>query len=449
MAIYSLFNLFFGLILGFHAKLNLDMAQIIKNFYYSARWNAFESITYKAILTIHQTCLFYFTTSLIYGFSSLLFATIYLTVELVNLGFDRSIAQFCDIYFNSKDNFKKYFLTQVYLQIGLLLSLLILIANNNYLVNSLITNSPTTLSLNICLLLAIIIICESARKTLRTIGQLLFLNKPMALVELSLILIYVILLWTCVLFGYSINLYVIYIPLLIQSIIGIFSLLYLILPKLELSFNAKNKKTKSLSWFNIIYLRFQNYLYQLSELLFSSNFLIYFFSAIVGVLNIGPIKLANYFAVFIKALLDKSFGLTSLALFARNKHLVASQKSLFDFAQKRLNFVIISLITFFGAITCFAIASGLIINNSYLALLFFGFTLINNFFIVYEQLFLINNKIMLLFGLNLISIASFILITHFYQNLYTISYSAHLIIILAILRVLILAVVKLTSKHVF
>ncbi len=423
------------------------MAQIIKDFYYSARWNAFESIFYKAILTIHQTCLFYFTTSLIYGFSSLLFAIIYLTVELVNLGFDRSIAQFADSYFNNKRSFKRYFLTQVYVQLGLLLSLFILITNNTYLVNNLIIKS-SILNLNTCLLLAIIIVCEAMRKTLRTIGQLLFLNKPMALLELSLILIYVILLWTCVLLGYPINLYVIYIPLLIQSIIGILGLAYLILPVLKFASDTKTQQTKPLSWVNIIYLRTQNYLYQLSELLFSSNFLIYFFSSIVGILNIGPIKLANYFAVFIKALLDKSFGLASLALFASNKHLVASQKALFDFAQRRLNLVILSLITFFGVITVFALASGLIINNIYLALLFFGFTLINNFFIVYEQLFLINNKIVLLFLLNIASILLFILLINLYPNLYSLNQAGYLIIILAILRIITLLLVKLIAKRI-
>ena len=431
------------------------MTELIKKFNYNVRWNAFESVCYKAILTLHQTCFFYLANRLIYGFSSFLFAIIYLTVELVNFGLDRSIAQLFGDYFGYDKNLKYYLIPQLALQLFFLLFLGLITIKYNIL-NRLVTTS-IEISLDLALLILGIIFCESIRKTLRLISQLFFLNKPVAYLELSLILIYVSLFWLSYFTGYQISLNTIYIPLLLQSLIGILGLLYLILPQIKLLLidsnasgiiNSKHAITR-LNWRMIFYYRAQNYLYQLSELLFTSNFLIYFFTHIVGVLNIGPIKLANYFAVFIKALLERTLGLASLAIFAKNKHLIVAQKTIFDIAQRRLNLVLTNLIIIFSACALIADASNFINNNLYLALLFLLFTIVNNFFIIYEQFFLINNRILFLFGLNLICLTSFVGLLHIYPALYLQANLAYLIVILASLRIMTLLLVKLFTKKIW
>lgn len=377
------------------------MTDIIRKFYYGQRWNAFESIFYKAVLLVHQTCLFYFATRLVYGFSSLLFALIYLAVELINLGFDHSCAQLSVNYFNSKTNFKYYFLPQLIIQFMILGIFLITLASNYQLINLTLLPVNAFLTKNQWCLLGVIIICESIRKTLRLIAQLLFLNKLAALLESSLILIYVCLFWTAIFYGYQINIYTIYIPLLIQSIVGVVGLLYFITPRLKYELQIHEINNKKITCLEIFYIRLKNYLYQLSELLFSSNFLIYFLSLTTSLIVIGPIKLANYLAVFIKALLERTFGFTSLAIFVRNKHLINDQKKLFFNTQRTLNFILITILLIVSV-------SFLIISqfspNAYPALLFFSFTLINNFLIIYEQLFLVYNRILTLFLLNLGSI---------------------------------------------
>jgi len=429
------------------------MTELIKKFSYSARWNAFESIFYKAILTIHQTCLFYFSNKLIYGLSSFIFAIIYLSVELINLGFDRSIAQFSQIYFHNPQFFKRYFLPQVIFQLALLITLSLFAFQFDWL-NLILQTTHAQLHWQQTLLILVIIVCEALRKTFRTVAQLLFLNKASAYLELSLITIYTSLFWLSIWFGYQVNIYTIYFPLLIQSLIGLIGLLCLIATKLRLNFALHEQKLleqpkPSLSFKQIYYYRTQNYLYQISEMPFSSNFLIYFLSTIIGLVNIGPVKLANYFAVFIKALLDKTFGLTSLALFAKNKGVVESQKTIFAHAQSKLNAILICLILIFSACSLIVNATNSTATTSYLAILFLIFALINNFFIVYEQLFLVYNKIITLFLLNLACMLVLVYLYITQPGLLTALNIVNVITILALLRALSLFLAKLKAKNIF
>lgn len=423
----------------FYATLN-QMNDIIKKFNAGFRWNAFESIFYKAVLLVHQTCLFYFASRLVYGFSSLLFAIIYLAVELINLGFDHSCAQLSVDYFSCKYNFRSYFIPQVVIQAAILGTLLIFIITNYQFINSKFLPASAFLTQGQWGLLGIIIVCEALRKTLRLIAQLLFLNKPAAILESSLILIYVALFWVTILIGYPIDIYTIYVPLLAQSVIGLIFLFYFIIPKLKLELQRPKIGTGLPT--SIFRIRMQNYLYQLSELLFSSNFLIYFLSSITSLLAIGPIKLANYLAVFIKSLLERTFGLASLAIFIKNKHLLSSQKALFNATQRKLNLTLITSLLIFG--TC-VFSINFLDTNCYLALLFFCFTLINNFLIIYEQLFLVYNQILILFLLNILAI----LLSLGFIYLAPQASAANLIVLFIILRIITLLVVKSITHHFF
>lgn len=417
------------------------MTDLIKKFYQGQRWNAFESIFYKAVLLTHQACLFYFAPKLVYGFSSLLFAIIYLTVDLINLGFDPACAQLSVNYFESKTNFKNYFVPQIIIQIIIWAFLFKIVITNYQFINLKLLPCNAFLSQNQWCLIGVIIICESIRKTLRLLTQLLFINKLAAILESSLILIYVLLFWFAILLDYQVNINTIYLPLLTQSLIGIFFLFYFIFNQVK----SHLKSSKSdLSWLEILYIRFQNYAYQLSELLFSSNFLIYFLSSITGLLAIGSIKLANYLAVFIKALLERTFGLTSLAIFVKNKHLISDQKTIFLKAQKTLSLILITILL---SVSLFSLLYNSFDINFKLALLFFSFTLINNFLIVYEQLFLARNKIKILFLLNLACICMFL--GFVYYNANAALSPQNLIIWLIICRSITLLIGKIITNRFF
>ena len=414
------------------------MIDLIKKFNSNLGWNAFEAIFYKAILALHQTFLFYYSTKLIYGATSLIFAIIYLTVELVNLGLDLTLAQLSDKLLANKFNFKHYCMPQLIFQTLLLLSLFSFILINHQWLNFKLLPANAYLDFTQYLLLAIIIICESIRKTLRLISQLLFLNKPAALIESALIIIYVGLFWSLILCGYSIDFYTIYLPLLAQSLIGLIFLLLYITPILVKN-SPSNLDQEKISHIAIIYIRFKNYCYQTSELIFSSNFLIYIFSWLITLESLAPIKFANYLAVFLKVLLERTFGLTTLAIFIKNKALINSQRVLFNFAQKRL---IITLFLLFILFTSSILLN--MTNYPYLALVFLSFTLLNNFFIIYEQLLLVYNKILIVFLLNMASIIGFALFSY---------YSAHvsissLLLLLALFRLASLLIVRLATKNI-
>lgn len=421
------------------------MNDMIKKFHTTLRWSAFESIFYKAILVGHQICLFFFAPRFVYGFSSLIFAIIYLTVELINLGFDRTCAQLSATYFDSKDHFRAYFIPQVIIQGAILATLFLLICFQYQFLNHRLLPESAFLTQKQWSLLGLIIVCESLRKTLRLFSQLLFLNKPAAILEASLIIIYVFLFWIAIFMGCSIEISTIYVPLLIQSIIGIIILFYFIVPKLKLELQIKSANIDSYNllpqkyWPQIVSSRLQNYLYQLSEIFFSSNFLIYFLSSVTSLLTIGPIKLANHLAVFVKSLLDRTFGLTTLAIFIRNKHLINSQKTFFIATQRALNLALFVILLICG------LAISLVSNDHYLALLFFGFTLINNLLIVYEQLFLIYNKILTLFLLNFTVILIFLSFIYFAPHLSV----ANLIILFIFLRTIMLLIVRLIINNFF
>jgi hypothetical protein len=415
---------------------------LIKKLNYSTKWNAFESVFYKAILATHQACLFYVASKFIYGLTSIIFALMYLTIELINLGLDRSLAQLSQTYLGNKSIFYKYLLPQLIIQ-GLLLVLVLLMLINNYEIAGFCFSRQfkcTFLTQPQWLLISFIIICEAMRKTLRIVSQLLFLNKPAAILEMCLITIYVSTFWASILIGYQVGVYTIYIPLLLQSLVGVCGLIYLIYPTL-FKIKEDNDDTTTITWKKVLQYRISNYAYQLSDMLFSGNFLIYLFGTMVGIINIGPIKLANYIAVFLKAIIERTFGLSSLAIFAKTKHLPAEQQKIFQVAQNRLSLFMILVLSGF-LFFAFLTTSISINDTAYLAMLFFGFTLTNNFLIVYEQLFIIKNKILILFILNLLSIGIFLLVTQYYSPSV-----ASLIVLLVLLRAITILITKQITKY--
>ena len=393
-----------------HARL-IRMMNLIDQLNKSLKWNAIEGILYKAVLVLHQSYLFYYISSQLYGLSSLFFAIIYLAVELFNFGFDRSLAQLFSDYFEQPANARKYLFPQVWLQLSILSLLwlgLSLGANfwENFFVHK-FQIAPQ--GFFFWLLISSTIFFESIRRTIRMLAQLCFLNKTAALLELGLICLYVGIFWIRIWSGVTVNLYEIYLPLLLQSVLGVVILGYLVQIKLTPTLRPRptsvfDRVNPQLGWGLIWRTRLSNYCYQLSEMLFSSNFLVYFFSLKLGLVKVAPLKLANYFAIFLKAILEKTFGFSTLALFAQVKHTRHAQFTLFREGQSQLNFFLKFLTVLFLSLGVYLLAYDLASQYG-LAWLFFGFTLINSFFIIYEQLFIIHRRLWLLTSLNLLVLA--------------------------------------------
>lgn len=384
------------------------MTNLINQLNKSLKWNAAEGILYKAILAAHQSYLFYYISAQLYGLSSLFFAIIYLTVELFNFGFDRSLAQLFSDYFEQPIYVRKYLLPQVWFQLILLgLFWIGSIWGGGKIENFLIQKFHiSSQGFWFWVLISSTIFFESIRRTLRMLAQLCFLNKPAALLELSLISLYVGVFWLRIWSGVRVDLYEIYLPLLLQSVLGVTILGALVWQALRPAMQPRpasvfDRVNLQFGWGLIWRTRLSNYCYQLSEMLFSSNFLVYFFSLKLGLIKVAPLKLANYFAIFLKALLEKTFGFSTLALFAQVRHTRHAQFTLFREGQSRLNLFLKFLTVLFLSLGAYLLIYDL--TSQYgLAWLFFGFTLINSFFIIYEQLFIIHRRLWLLTGLNLL-----------------------------------------------
>ncbi len=386
------------------------MMTLIQQLNRSLKWNAIEGILYKAILVLHQSYLFYYISSQLYGLSSLFFAMIYLMVELFNFGFDKSLAQLFSDYFEQPINAHKYLKPQVWFQIGLLgLIWVAIILGANQIESFLIHKfqiEPQTIFFWI--LISTTIFFESIRKTLRMLAQLCFLNRSAALLELGLISLYVLIFWSRVWSGSTVTLTEIYLPLLLQSVLGVTVLGHLVWQTLRPTLQPRpasvfDRINLNFGWKLILQTRLSNYCYQFSEAFFSSNLLVYFFSFKLGLAKVAPLKLANYFAIFLKALLEKTFGFSTLALFAQVKHTRHAQFTLFREGQGQLNLFLKILTIIFLSLGAYLLVYDLAPKFG-LAWLFFGFTLINSFFIIYEQLFIIHRRLWLITSLNLLVI---------------------------------------------
>jgi len=388
------------------------MTDLVRKFNSALRWNMLESIWYKAILTVHQFGFFWAATPLIYGFSSIIFALVYLIVEIIGFGFDRTTAQYSGFYFSDKHSFQLFFLPQLIIHListGLIASLIWYFHPRLNLILAQNFGHPEFVSLppNIWFLITAIIFCEVIRKSARMLGQLFFINKPAAILEMGLILLYIVYFWSAFLISHQISLYTVFVPLLAQSVIGFAVLFVLLRRKFSDIIYQDCAQDTDLSWSRILQARKLNFFYQLSEMPFGSNFLIYFLSLIIGVVKIGQVKLANYLAVFIKTLLERSLGLASLASMASASRLPKLQRQLFDLAQRKLYFLLGSLSgIFLLVISAYLLTSHFNWQSTImLALLFFGFTLINNFFIIYEQFLIIQHQIRFLLFANVIALA--------------------------------------------
>jgi len=247
-------------------------------------------------------------------------------------------------------------------------------------------------------MLGLILFFESTRKSLRTIGELSFLNKYIALTEISLIFLYVILFWGAYFYGYKPNLFFIFIPHLIQSIIAVIIFSWLLINKIYkvIPNNQSEHIPSSILLKQMVVVRFSNYTNQLSHLLFSGNFLIPFLASNFGLALTAVFKLINFIAIYFTFILERTFGYTSGALLSHLKDSTTNFKQdALNFATKKL-FIILYGILIFLIINSKTLFSIFITptNISWIAIYFFLIAIVfENFFITYEQFFIVEKKV--------------------------------------------------------
>jgi len=447
----------------------MNIISLQKKFVYSLKWNSLESILYYFILAAHQLLLRTITNTTTYGTIGTLFALIYLTITIMNFGLDLSIGPFFSTYKSCKKQFRHYLIKQLLIQALIYCAaatVIFLILATGYLP---IKDMPP-LALPLSSIIAILIISEGIKKCLRIILQLAFLMHITTAVELFYIISYVALIWMYYFIWGGLSLYVVFIPMLILSFCATISLcwatygLYRSIPKSSVDMRSQCEVSShemcshevcsgkaclhtACSWKKIGYNRLSNYGYQLTKTLFTSNFLIPFFAIKCGLSLAALFELVTAFNQFITIIIQKIFGITGQSLLSHVKHRSLTDKRVaFEFANNKLYpllyGIIAAIFVIYKPLLAFKSAH-FADGSSSIGFLFFALLFSENFIILYEKWFVIEEKTVYLILFNSLLLAIFWVIIQLpYFNSPTV-----LLAILIVLRIAACLLLSIISSY--
>lgn len=349
--------------------------KITQRFLRALSWNAFEAFFYQGVYLIHQTILFKVACCEVFGVAGIFFSVVYLAVTIGNIGLDKSMVQL----FNHARQSKEFFYTAIITQYIIHYCILLIVA----LGASLLFQHNPLFALG-CILFFI----ESLKKSLKTIAQLFLLNKKTAIIESCGIALYSALCWLHILYlQCSIN--SIITPLLITSGLEVLVLLYINYKEYK---KIPSKKDSSFDAVHCLKLRLNTFLYQLSTLIFSSNALLAILSFYTGVATIALFHWVKSVLAFLVFFCEKVLTLPIGSVLIRSTS-TDEQKSFFSFARSTTNLVATTaclILLLIHGIAYSAHKNTQITNKGFL---FSYIILIGVYFIPYEQIAIINNRI--------------------------------------------------------
>jgi hypothetical protein len=368
-------------------------------FYFGIKWNAFEVIAFQIILITHQTILFYSCKNITYGLIATVLSFLYLNISILNFGLDKSLTTFYKSIISSKKNFKKIFLSQVIIQIFIMATFP---ATIFFILRKFEIGCQYLTSIDL-LLIFLIFITESIRKTFRAFAQLAFLNNQTAILEIISVIVYVTIFWNLYFYTGSAGLTIALLPLLIESLISVFVLSLIIR---NIYKNITLNEEYFLTVKEIIFNRVSIFITQLSSLIFSSNLILTTISFRYGLQAAAILQLSKNIINFLFLLLEKTFGITSGSLFTRIKdnNLQIKQKN-YNLSVNSVYTSICLILIFTSSVFLFLyfLKPNLYISQIVESFLFTLAILSNTMFIPQEQILLVEKKIYFLMIGNLIS----------------------------------------------
>ncbi len=306
-------------------------------FLHAILWNTINVFLYKILLQTHQTCLFYVISKQLFGISGTIFSSIYFLISITNFGFDYSLFSFYQQYSTDQQEFQK--LIKQYVMRFFITCIIVACC---FAAQGFLSHVPTisffTDNVPYALMpcLASIFITESLKKSLETLAQLSFLNKSITILEISTIATYLAIVWSSYFVYGTINLYSIFIPMMLTSFIELLLLIkrlylfYKTLPTTHCSSinfvgpcpttcrsAATSHFAKASRISAIIANQAVNYLNQVAKALFSPNFLILLLAYRLGMVKAGYIKLFTDIIILLYMLLNRAVGTPSGALLSR------------------------------------------------------------------------------------------------------------------------------------
>lgn len=383
----------------------------------SLLWNAGEAFLYQGFFLAHQLLLFTYTSKTVYGSLGALFASLYFLIMIFEGSFDSNIVPLFTTISDSKDSFKQFlknsFLPQsLFLLFASFMCGLFFIQVKQYAP----VHLQNFLSLEWIVLLSLFIFFEGTKKNLRALLHLAFKNKKLAYIEVGNIIFYTILVWSSYFYGIKATPYLLTSFFVFTSCITTGLLLQeMFLYYQTLSLQKHDLKTKSVSFFSKN--RLFMYTNQVFRSLFSSNFLLPFFAYHAGFKEAGIIALVNTLTFSTTFFIQKIFGPTSAALFANTRNLsFKSKQSAFSFIHKKCLYTLYTLLLFFlinGYHVFYVTQKAISFHLLVLVALFFCAHILETLFIVYEKLFIAEDKSHYILLCNGISFSLCILLAYF------------------------------------
>ncbi|MBU1008366.1 hypothetical protein KKA53_04805 [Candidatus Dependentiae bacterium] len=349
------------------------------------RWSFAGSIIFESSYILHNTLLLSVLGATTYGLFGSLFSITYLVINIVDLGFESSLAPFLQMITQNKKTFQTVLGLYLFPQL-FLLALGSLAALAFY--STLFTHQAQRLP---AIFFIILVTAEGFRIFLRRFLHNIFFNKATVLLEQFLAIAYYLTIWVpYIFFSQPLTIKLIFVPYLINSLLAVLTFTGLIMQHYR-SLPKNNFVLPKNFWKRIIKTRYYNYLINIETFLISGNFLVPFFATTFGLQQAGLFKIANIVAHSIKALVKSAIHFPGTALLAsvKNKSIQVKKQAFYTLSRK-LNHIIIFVIIFL-AVNYNTLESFYQTQKAALlyALIFIGITLVHQLFVVYEQFYII------------------------------------------------------------
>jgi hypothetical protein len=346
----------------------------------------------------------------LYGTMGSIFSIIYLVTYIADLGATNSLPPFIQLITKSKYNFKTFIIK--YCLVPHSPIIIACATGARYVAMNKFSNLPDLW------LIPCIICLETIRTFLRMLLHATFLSKYVVSIELTILAGYLAITWTpVILLDLPVTLNTIFIPHLIDSAVCVTAFLVLLIKYYRNLPDGKLSLDSSLSK-RLVKTRTFNYLLRVTRNMFTSNFLTPLFAWRFGLVSAGTFYIASIIVNALQSVIKSTVWYPGSALLANVKE--ASQETkLQAFANinsKLTNLlapIIIIIALNINGIIKMGMMPSITSESIALALLFLLISFAEFFFLLYEQLYIIEEAANKLFLFKVIELlALYLLIRH-------------------------------------
>jgi hypothetical protein len=383
---------------------------IHKAYISSFRWTLSGSFVYEACKVTHCIMLMQCMPTALYGTMGSIFSIIYLVTYIADLGATNSLPPFIQLITKSKYNFKTFIIK--YCLVPHSPIIIACATGARYVAMNKFSNLPDLW------LIPCIICLETIRTFLRMLLHATFLSKYVVSIELTILAGYLAITWTpVILLDLPVTLNTIFIPHLIDSAVCVTAFLVLLIKYYRNLPDGKLSLDSSLSK-RLVKTRTFNYLLRVTRNMFTSNFLTPLFAWRFGLVSAGTFYIASIIVNALQSVIKSTVWYPGSALLANVKE--ASQETkLQAFANinsKLTNLlapIIIIIALNINGIIKMGMMPSITSESIALALLFLLISFAEFFFLLYEQLYIIEEAANKLFLFKVIELlALYLLIRH-------------------------------------